>query len=314
MINVYNKLIPRPLRDSIIFYRNHKKWFSIAHTVKKYYKDIPLNNEQKQALSYLKKNLFKLDDNNLMYLSDIVSKYEDQYKDSTVYFNDKKKLPFLIHQEKPLFFPKNYSPESIRRIYCQFMSEMDLSSPHVYCKNPKELDKRILLDCGVAEGLFPLTYIEKFTKIYLFECDPQWIEALNATFEPYKEKVTIIQKYVSNTNSSDTTTLDSYKDVINDNPLFIKMDIEGFEEKAIEGAKNILSTNNNTICAICTYHTPQAETNITKIMASMDYTPQYNQGYMIFHYEDIFTPPYLRRGVVRFYNNISIFSNPCLNQ
>lgn len=303
MINVYNKYIPKPIRNIIITCRNQKKWYDKARIVEKYYRNVTLNKEQKKALRYLRRNHFFLNANKFLYLSNIVSKYEKKYKNIPVYYNKEKDLPYIIHQDKYLFFPKNYSTDLIQLIYCQFLSEMDKSSPHVYCINPDELNDRILFDCGVAEGLFPLTHIDKFKKIYLFECDSQWIEALNATFEPYKEKVIIVQKYVSNTDSIKTTTLDFYKDEIRDKTLFIKMDIEGYEEKAIEGAKNILSNNPDTICAICTYHTPQAESNITKMMASLDYKPQYNKGFMIFHYEDIFSSPFLRRGAIRFYKN-----------
>lgn len=297
---IYHLLIPYCIQKEIN-YKKRMKWYKMARIVEKYYCKLPKTDEQKKVLSYLKKHHFSLDANKFMYLSDIVSLYEERYKSIPVLYNSNNNLPYIIHQNKPLFFPKDYPLEGIRMIYCQFLSEMDYNSPHVYCKNPEELNNRILLDCGVAEGLFPLTYIDRFAKLYLFECDAEWVEALNATFEPYKDKVTIIQKYVSNTNSTDTTTLDFYKDAINDNPLFIKMDIEGYEENALEGAKNILTSHNNTICAICTYHTPKAETNITTTMESFGYKYQYNQGYMIFHCEKVFAPPYLRRGVIRFY-------------
>ena len=72
------------------------------------------------------------------------------------------------------------------------VSEMDSQSPHLYCDNPDELRNRILFDCGVAEGLFPLTYIDYFKKVVLFECNPVWREPLEATFSPYKEKVQIV--------------------------------------------------------------------------------------------------------------------------
>ena len=37
-------------------------------------------------------------------------------------------------------------------------------------------------------------YVDVASKIYLFECDPVWIEALEKTFEPYKDKVVIVPK------------------------------------------------------------------------------------------------------------------------
>ena len=55
----------------------------------------------------------------------------------------------------------------------------------------------VLLDVGSAEGIFALTHIEKLKHVVLFERNAQWVEALEATFAPWKEKVTIIRKYVS---------------------------------------------------------------------------------------------------------------------
>ena len=78
MINVYNRFIPKPIRDTIIFYRNQKKWYKLSKTVEDYYNSIPLNDEQKKALRYLRKHHFFLNANKFMYLSNIVSQYEKQ--------------------------------------------------------------------------------------------------------------------------------------------------------------------------------------------------------------------------------------------
>jgi len=55
-----------------------------------------------------------------------------------------------------------------------------------------------------------LNAIEKVSKIILFETNVNWVEALNATFEPWKDKVTIVNKFVGNINNSTNTTHDSY--------------------------------------------------------------------------------------------------------
>ena len=59
------------------------------------------------------------------------------------------------------------------------------------------LEDVTLLDVGAAEGFFALSVIEHVKEIILFECDVEWIKALEATFKPWKDKVFIINKYVS---------------------------------------------------------------------------------------------------------------------
>ena len=67
-----------------------------------------------------------------------------------------------------------------------------------------------LLDVGSAEGIFTLDVIDLIEHAYLFECDDEWVEALEATFLPWKDKITIVRKYVSDMDDENNTTLDSY--------------------------------------------------------------------------------------------------------
>ena len=56
--------------------------------------------------------------------------------------------------------------KQILKTYYQFLSEMDNDSPHLYTNNLNEIKDKVLFDCGVAEGLFPLTYVDQFKKLY----------------------------------------------------------------------------------------------------------------------------------------------------
>ena len=82
---------------------------------------------------------------------------------------------------------------------------------------------------GCAEGYSSLEIIEEAKHVYLFEQDEQWLEAIRATFEPWQDKVTIVQKYVSDHNSSREQTLDDFFNNQTNEHLFLKMDIEGAE-------------------------------------------------------------------------------------
>lgn len=296
---LYHLTVPIPIQKKINF-KQRKKWYKLSQLVGHYYANHKVTKEEKKALSFLHRNRFNLNNYSLLYLSNIVKPYLKRFRNTSVFYDKTLSLPYILHEGKPLFFPHGYDDGTIRRTYAQFLSELDAESPHCYCNNPKELNNRVLFDCGVAEGLFPLTYIDYFKQIVLFECNPDWIEALSATFMPYKEKVHIVNAYVSDIVDNKYVTIDMYVKETNISPTYIKMDIEGYEERAIAGAKKVLTESNNIICSICTYHTPTAETNITNQMESMGFHSSYNPGFMFFFYENNITPPYLRRGVIRY--------------
>ena len=91
----------------------------------------------------------------------------------------------------------------------------------------------IIIDAGVAEGNFALSVVDKAKRLYLVECDRGWMEALRLTFEPWKEKVVFIEKFMSDTAGDTTTSIDELMGDEADGPYFIKLDIEGYEQKAL---------------------------------------------------------------------------------
>ena len=98
---------------------------------------------------------------------------------------------------------------------------------------------KVFVDVGCAEGYSSLEIIEEAKHVYLFEQDEQWLEAIRATFEPWQDKVTIVQKYVSDHNSSREQTLDDFFNNQTNEHLFLKMDIEGAERHALAGCNNL---------------------------------------------------------------------------
>ena len=165
------------------------------------------------------------------------------------------KLKYVLHKGKKLYFPGSFSNDKIRKIYIALKIEQDPESAHKYVDSVEELRDKTLLDVGASEGLIALDAVDVALHIYLFECLPIWVEALEATFAPWKEKVSIIIKNVSDKNDDHNITLDRFleenKHVEN---LFLKMDIEGSERYALEGGKGVFSMNGVVEFAICTYH------------------------------------------------------------
>lgn len=175
-------------------------------------------------------------------------------------------LYYIFHNDKKLYFRRNLDVYKIKRLYLTLLMEQDVRSAHRYYDSLEQVKNKTFVDIGASEGIVALNVIESVNKIYLFECDEDWVEALNATFAPWKEKVCIINKYISNKNDGYFQSLDSFfEDKPKDN-LFLKMDIEGEERKALSGAEKLFTESQNLEFAICAYHLNDDEQVISSIL------------------------------------------------
>jgi len=220
---------------------------------------------------------------------------ENQKISINVDFDSSLNLPYVIHNYKKLYFPNSFSNEKILKDYQSLIIEQDVHSSHRYVKSYDQLKGKTLLDIGSAEGIFALDTIEIVHQAYLFECESDWISALEATFSPWKEKVTIVKKYISDQTDESKITIDEYLKDKNKDNLFIKMDIEGAEQSAISGALNTLKTANNIHLAICTYHRKQDPVFISNLISSLGYKFEFTEGF-------IFWDRRLSKAVIRCYN------------
>lgn len=212
---------------------------------------------------------------------------------------------FLDIDGKNMYFPKGYSENEVFVDYNFFdCLEQDEKSPHRYLDENFSIETGdVVIDAGTAEGGFSLEIIEKVKKLYLVECEHAWIEALEKTFEPWKEKVVIIEKMIGATNDETHLKIDSFveEDAVN----FIKMDVEGSEIDSLEGAQRILRNSTNIKCAICSYHRRNAERDIKIILEKNGFFTTTTKGYMFFKEDnDSWIDGELRRGVVRGIKNI----------
>ncbi len=159
-----------------------------------------------------------------------------------VFYDEEEMKHHVIHNGKRLYYPRDYRVNRIIDLYRQVRYEQDARSPHFYW-NPlnKPALGDIFVDVGAAEGLVALDYIEDMNKVYIIECEERWIDALRATFKPYKEKAIIIPALCGeHVESGKVITLD-YLLSYETSPIVIKIDIEGAELKALRGVYSLIT-------------------------------------------------------------------------
>lgn len=221
--------------------------------------------------------------------------------DVKVFQCEKTGLYYVLLGDKKLFFKRGLQEKDVKSCFKSLLLEQDPQSPHSYVGSDFYVnDDSVLYDVGAAEGIFALLNIEKVKHVFLFECDKEWIEALNMTFQPWKDKITIVQKYVSNRNGEYCISLDEFahKNVL---PDYVKMDIEGAEFEALSGAVDIIKRK-LTKWSVCVYHRHEDKNRILSFFNTNDYNIAFSEGLMFVLWEDnrfpIF-PPYFRNGILK---------------
>ena len=207
-------------------------------------------------------------------------------------------MPYIWFEDKKMYFPYDYKFQKYdgRKVVLDVSVEQQKNSPHCYIEEDIKIEQGdVVADAVVREGNFALKYIEKVSKAYLFECDSRWIKPLQKTFEKFKDKVTLCERFLGRINGGSYTSLDSIVDSRLD---FLKMDIEGAETDALLGGRECLKRN-NVKCAICSYHQSSDEMAIKDILNGYGYKTRTSKGYMLFYYgESIYSTLDFRRGIV----------------
>ena len=204
---------------------------------------------------------------------------------------------------RKIYFPLEWTEEQIRKAGSQLLLEQDTDSPHCYRMDHYEVpDGAVVLDCGTAEGNFSINIVDKAKHIYLFEGDEKWHIPLEMTFEPWHHKVTIVPKYISDIDNDDYISLDTFisdQELYQEN-LYIKMDIEGYEEKALQGLRRSIHNIKHLRMAICTYHSQRSKDDIMRFFEEDGrFEMKLSKGYMILNFfSDKPQFPYIRKGVL----------------
>ena len=199
-------------------------------------------------------------------------------------------MPYVMHHGRKLYFPASYDDQKLTTLYRSLIIEQDIESAHRYVTSYDELSGKTLLDIGSAEGIFSLDTIEYTKHVYLFECEEFWIDSLNATFAPYKDKVTIIRKYVGDKSEGNFTTIDDFMKDKSVDDLFLKMDIEGAELKVLLDCKDQLHKIKYLFVEYHSWVSSQQELNVL-----LDLLTQCGFRYYIHSIGEVLKQPFVDR-------------------
>ncbi|MDR1291712.1 MAG: FkbM family methyltransferase [Planctomycetaceae bacterium] len=258
-----------------------------------YFKNLDKENQDWEILeviNYLQNNSFSV------FPYDFTKKHIADHLD--VFTDQECNMNYILHENKRMYFPQGWEEDEIQNYYNRLLIEQDIDSPHRYESDTFRVNNGdIPADIGAAEGIFALSNIEKAVKVYLFECDNGWIKALEKTFEPWKEKTTIVNKFVSDHTKGNYITLDDY---LNGKEInFIKADIEGDETNLLRGAKETLSKAKKLQMVLCAYHREKDAEELQKELIAQNFKTEFSKRYMIFIYDPELREPYLRKGIIR---------------
>lgn len=219
-----------------------------------------------------------------------------------VFYDEKATLHYCYFEGKKLYLKRSYNQyieKNGKKYVGDFWQEQDKNSPHLYESEEIKVEEGdVLVDAGACEGNFSLHHIDRVSKLYLIEYDKEWVEALQYTFAPYKEKVVICDKFLCERDSDTVVCLDT---LVEEKVDYIKMDIEGAETSALKGARRILSENRKIKCAVSAYHQHGDEEDVRNLLLKYDFAQiEASKGYMLFLYDrSVLEAPELRRGIVR---------------
>lgn len=284
---IYRALVPKPIRTSIL-----KK--NLRRNISDLLSSIPenqINDDQKEILEYLRINEVRI----------FPYPFHDNYSADQVevFLDSAKGMRYVIQEGKRLYFKRRWGVKRIQRAYSDLSREQDINSPHRYLTDSFSIGNNdVLADIGAAEGNFSLAVIDRVKKVYLFEYDREWDEALRATFAPWADKVEIINKYVADYNDESHIALDDFYEMKKD-ITFLKIDVDGAESIVLNSCKRIFGSSASFKVALCTYHKQHDEEVFTELLKQQRFSVTPSKGYMINYYDKKLQSPYLRRGLIR---------------
>ena len=299
MLSKIKSLIPAFIKDPINKIRNNRRWKRQYNSIINFYDNkANLTNEEIEVINYLKKIKGLI-----VFPYEYTSSWD--FMSVKVFLDNISGLSYVLHYGKRLYFKREMSEIEIKGVYFGLLNEQSPKSPHLYLTDFFTVENNsVVADFGAAEGIFSLNVIDHVSKIYLFEPDPSWIEALYLTFRPWNQKVIIVNKFIGKSLNESTETVDHYFSNIQLD--FIKADIEGSEGDMLEGAYETLALNKKMKLVITTYHKQFDFEEISNTLTkNFNFYIEHSYGFMLYYINNNLKPPYLRRGILRAVKNIN---------
>ncbi len=234
--------------------------------------DIEVTEDNSEALDYFKRNHLRM----------YCYPFYDEYfvKKTEIEYDESAKLYYGQYKGKRVYLARRYDSKEKARAYLNsVIMEQDERSPHCYLKHKSIREQKgVAVDVGAAEGIYGLAIIDDIDHLYAIEGDPEWIDAMRHTFSAYSDKVTIIEKFVGNEDKEDFVRLDT---ILMDCDIdTIKMDIEGWEMDALQGAESVLERCNVHL-AICCYHHKDDNDKITAYLSGKGFNTVNSGGVVV---------------------------------
>lgn len=228
--------------------------------------------------------------------------FHEKYKGlATKVYRDSDGMGYVLHCGKKLFFPQEWTDSKIRSYYNGILAEQDTNSPHCYFTGTFQLKRGgVFVDVGCAEAMASLECVDVASKLYLFEYDEMWFDALKKTFCGYEDKVNIVRKFVSDESEGEFVRLDDIlnEEILDNRECLLKMDIEGNETIALKGAEELLRCDKLKI-ACCLYHNKEDEIKLPSILKRAGFDIEISEGYMLQYFHKGLEYPYFRKVLVR---------------
>jgi hypothetical protein len=113
-----------------------------------------MTDEKRELLEYLK---------NRPLSSNHPYSYAEKYnsKDIVVYTDKEKRMYYILHNNKRLYFTRKMRKNDVRWCYNTLLVEQDVSSPHRYeSADFRVCEGDVVVDACAAEGIFALSVVE----------------------------------------------------------------------------------------------------------------------------------------------------------
>lgn len=293
LLKIWQKIAPSGILIFVRFLMAPKGYKIRRQAVLNFYKNIDLLQEPlevQEGVKFLKCHKF----------TPLPFKWTIKYEKLTpdVFRDETHQRFYVLYEGKKLYYPKRFTKMMTVWATRSILKEQDPQSPHLYLTDNFQVDANsIVVDAGVAEGNFALSVVDKVKKLYLIECEPEWVDTLKITFAPWKDKVVFVEKYLSDKNNETNINIDTLVQPDPSEKYFIKMDIEGFEKKALAGMETLIKTCSAIKMNICTYHRPDDLEQIEKIIKNYGFKWQVSDGYILFF--QLHEEPKFRKTLIR---------------